>query len=42
MISKHILLINQSFVYTLLNIKTDLFQTIQFSLSKQFKCQAVL
>ena len=27
------------FVYTQLNIKTVLFQTIQFSISTQFKCK---
>ena len=30
---------HQSFVYTQLNVKTVLFQTIQFSISTQFKCQ---
>ena len=29
----------QSFVYTQLNVKTILFQTIRFSISTQFKCQ---
>ena len=30
------------FVYTLLNVKTILFRTIQFCMSTQFKCQTVL
>ena len=34
--------ISTVFVYTQLNVKTDLFQNIQFSKSKQFKCQTVL
>ena len=33
---------HQSFVYTQLNDQTVLFQTIQFSISTQFKCQTVL
>ena len=32
---------HQSFVYTHLNDQTVLFQTIQFSISTQFKCQKV-
>ena len=35
MISKHILLMNQSFVYTQLNDPTVLFQAIKFSISKE-------
>ena len=42
MISKHILLVKQSFVYAQLNVKPALFQTIRFSISTQFKSQAVL
>ena len=30
---------HQSFIYTQLNVKTVLFQTIQFSINTQFKCQ---
>ena len=33
---------DQAFVYTQLNDQTVLFQTIQFSISTQFKCQAVI
>ena len=33
---------HQSFVYTQLNDQTVLFQKIQFSKSKQFKCHTVL
>ena len=32
----------QSFVYTQLNVKTILFQAIQFSITTQFTCQTVL
>ena len=32
----------QFFVYTQINVKTILFETIQFSISTQFKCQIVL
>ena len=32
----------QIFVYTQLNVKTVLFQTIQFSMSTQFKYQTFL
>ena len=42
MIFKHILEINQSFVYTQLNVKTVLYQNIQFSMSTTFKCQTFL
>ena len=34
--------LNMSFVYTQLNVKTVLFQTIQFSIITQFKCKRVL
>ena len=33
---------HQSFGYTQLNDQVVLFQTIQFSISTQFKCQTVL
>ena len=33
---------HQSYFYTQLNVRTVLFQTIQFSITTQFKCQTVL
>ena len=33
---------HQSFVYKRLNIQTIVFQTIQFSISAEFKCQTFL